>query len=131
VNTWQTQKQKRDCLVHFLRLLAVCWQARKVHETTTLLLVTLPNIYRFKTFFTLTLSKKSFLIWLLITPPHLKYAATLPCKLSIMACFANINVSQGSVETCARCSRIFSIPFNCKFTKESSSEKKICKSVKI
>ena len=25
VNFWQTYKQKRDCLVHFLRLLAVCW----------------------------------------------------------------------------------------------------------
>ena len=25
VNTWQSYKQKRDCLVHFLRLLAVCW----------------------------------------------------------------------------------------------------------
>ena len=22
---WQSYKQKRDCLVHFLRLLAVCW----------------------------------------------------------------------------------------------------------
>ena len=28
--------------------LAVCWQVRKVHETTTLLLVTLPNIRRWK-----------------------------------------------------------------------------------
>jgi len=25
VNIWQSYKQKRDCLVHFLRLLAVCW----------------------------------------------------------------------------------------------------------
>jgi len=25
VNIWQTYKQERDCLVHFLRLLAVCW----------------------------------------------------------------------------------------------------------
>ena len=25
VNVWQSYKQKRDCLVHFLRLLAVCW----------------------------------------------------------------------------------------------------------
>jgi len=25
VNIWQSCKQKRDCLVHFLRLLAVCW----------------------------------------------------------------------------------------------------------
>ena len=25
MNIWQSYKQKRDCLVHFLRLLAVCW----------------------------------------------------------------------------------------------------------
>jgi len=49
-------------------------------------------------FFTLRLSNKPFLIWLqIITPPHLKYAATLPCNLSLMVCFADINVSQGSV----------------------------------
>jgi len=24
-NLWQSYKQERDCLVHFLRLLAVCW----------------------------------------------------------------------------------------------------------
>jgi len=25
VNIWQSYKQECDCLVHFLRLLAVCW----------------------------------------------------------------------------------------------------------
>jgi len=50
-----------------------------------------------------------FLIWLFTTLPHLKYVATLPCNLSLMACFADINVSQGSVATYARCSRIFDI----------------------
>jgi len=35
-------------------------------------------------------------------PPHFKYAATLPCYLSLIACFADVNVSQGSVETYAR-----------------------------
>ena len=25
VNIWQSYQQERDCLVHFLRLLAVCW----------------------------------------------------------------------------------------------------------
>jgi len=38
------------------------------------------------------LSNKPFLICLLTTPPHLKYVATLPCNLSLMACFANLNV---------------------------------------
>jgi len=63
------------------------------------------------------LSNKSFLIWLLTTPSHLKYVATLPCNLSLSACFADINASQGSVATYARCGGIFSThPFNCKFT---------------
>ena len=85
-----------------------------MHETTTLLLVTLPNIHRFKKSFH-TLSNKPFLIWLLTTPPHLKYVATLPCNLLLTACFADINVSQGSVATYGRCSGIFN-------TKESSSQ---------
>jgi len=108
VNIWQSYNQKRDCLVHFLRLLALCWQARTVHETTTLLLVTLPNVHRLKKI-THKLCNKPFLIWLLTTPPHLKYAATLPCNLSLTVCFADINVSQGSVATYARCGKIFNI----------------------
>jgi len=54
-------------------------------------------------------SNKPFLIWLLTTPPHFKYVATLPCNLSSMACFADVNVSQGSVATYARCDGIFNI----------------------
>ena len=48
------------------------------------------------------LSNKPFVIWLLTTQPHLKYAAALLCNLSLVACFADINVSQGSVATYAR-----------------------------
>ena len=40
---------------------------------------------------------------------HLMYAATLPCDLSLMASFADINVSQGTVATYAGCGGIFSI----------------------
>jgi len=66
--------------------LALCWPSAQVHETITILLVTLSNIHRFKTKFTYRLSNKPFLIWLLTTPPHLKYISTLPCNLSLMAC---------------------------------------------
>ena len=82
---------------------------KKVHDTITFLLVTLPNIQRLNFFFTHRLNNKPFLIWLLTTPPHLKYVATLPCNLSLMASFADINVSQGSVATYARCGGIFDI----------------------
>jgi len=47
------------------------------------------------------------LIWLLTIPPHFKYVATLPCNFSLMACFADNNVSQGSVVTYARCAGMF------------------------
>ena len=80
-----------------------------MHETTTLLLVTSPNIHRFKKMFTRTFNNKPFLIWLLTTPLHLKYVATLPCNLSLMVCFADVNASQCIVATYARCGGIFSI----------------------
>jgi len=36
VNIWQSYKQELDCLVHFVRLLAVWWPDAQAHETTTL-----------------------------------------------------------------------------------------------
>ena len=50
-------------------------------------------------FFTHRLSSEPFLIWILTTPPRLKCVAILPRNLSLMACFVDINVSQGSVAT--------------------------------
>ena len=82
---------------------------QKGHETIAFLLVTLPNIHRLQKNFSHRLSNEPILIWLLTTPPHLKYAATLLCNLSLMACFADINVSQGCVATYARCGGIFDI----------------------
>jgi len=86
-------------------------------STATLLFVTLPNIRGFKKKLTQTISNKPFLIWLglLTTPPHLKYVVTLPCNLSLIACFADANVSQSSVATNARCGGIFNIHFTTNF----------------
>jgi len=47
-----------------------------------------------------------------------------------MACFADVNVSQGSVATYARCGGIFDIRLTANLPKESSREK-MFKSVKI
>ena len=107
VNIWQSYKQDRDCLEHFLPLLAVCWpgaQSSWDNHSLACNFAKYSPILNF--FFTLTLSNEPFLIWLLTTPPHLKYVATLPCNFSLMACFADINVSQGSVATHARCGGI-------------------------
>jgi len=68
--------------------------------------VTFPNIHLFY-FFSITDSNKLFFIWLLTTPPHLKYLGTLPCNLSLMVCFADISVSPDSVATYARRGWIF------------------------
>jgi len=57
-----------------------------VHETTTFLLVNLPNIRQLKK--------------LLAIPPHVTYVATLPCNLSLMSGFVEINVSQGRSSIC-------------------------------
>jgi len=83
VNIWQSYKQKNGCLTKFARL------ANTLLKDKESLVETTCN-----------------LIWLLTTPPHLKYAATLPCNLSSRACFADITVSQGSVATYARCSGV-------------------------
>ena len=58
--------------------------------------------------FTRRLSNKPFLIRLLMTPPHLKYLATLPCNVSLMACFDDID-DIGSIATYSRCGGIFNI----------------------
>ena len=82
-------------------------------------------------FFSLTdrLTNKPFLIWLLTTPPHLKHAATLPCN-SLRACFADVNVSQGSVAIYTRCVGMFNIHLTANLTR-NPPVKKIMKSVKI
>jgi len=77
----------------FLLHKAVSEKKLKLHKTIMFLVVTLPNIHRFWFFFTRRFSHKLFLIWLSITPPHLNYVTTLPCNLSLIACFADINAS--------------------------------------
>ena len=103
---------------------------KNVHETITFLLVTLPNIYCLKKF-TDRLNNKSVLISLLTIPTHLKYAATLPCNLLLMACFADIDVSQGSVATYARCDGIFNMHLTANLPRNLPVKKTFFKSVKI
>jgi len=104
-----TAKRRRKCMRQSRSCLQLC------------------QIYTdFNFFFTLRLSNKPVLIWLLTTPLYLKYAATLPCNFSSMACFADINVSQGSVTTYVRCGGILTANLP-----ENLPVKKNCKSVEI
>jgi len=87
VNIWQSYRQERGCLVHFLRLSAVLWPGAQSARDNVLA----SNFAKYsliKKKSTDRLSNKPFLIWLLITPPHLKYVATLACNLSLLACFS-------------------------------------------
>jgi len=59
--------------MHFARLTNKLLNDGKVHETITFLLVTLPNIYRFKKNFIDRLSNRLFLIWLLTTRFNYKF----------------------------------------------------------
>jgi len=97
MNIWQSYKQKRDCLVHFLRLLAVCWPDAQSARDNHALACNFAKFSPIKMFFTHTLSNKLLLIWLMTIPLHLKHVDTLPCNLLLMARFADINVSQGIV----------------------------------
>jgi len=104
-------KQERDCLEHFVRLanaLLIDGESARTNHVFASNFAKYSPILNFVS--TPRLSNKPFLIRLLTTPPHLKYVATLPRNLSLMACFADINVSQGSVATYARCAGIFHMP---------------------
>ena len=110
MNIWQSCKQERDCLVHFLRLLAVCWPSAQSARDSHVLACNFCHIFTNFNFFSLADSSINlFLIRLLTTPPHLKYVVTLSCNLSLMACFVDINVSQSSVVIYARCGGIVDI----------------------
>ena len=63
LNIWQGYKQKRNCLLHFLRILARCTKCMRQPCSCSVI----------------------------------GDVATLPCNLSLMACFADNIVSQGSV----------------------------------
>ena len=94
------------------------------------MLVTLPNIHRLKKSLTDS-AVKTFLIWLLTTGEVVEYVAILglPCNLSLIACFADINVSQGSVATYAMCGGIFDIHLTANLPR-NLTVKKVLKSVK-
>jgi len=126
VNIWQGYKQDHGYLVHFARLANTLLKDGESARDNHVLASNLARVFTdFNFFFTLRLSNKLFLIWSLTTLPHLKCATTLPCNLSLMACFADINVLQGSVATC-KDGWDFYYAFYCKFTSEKN-----CKSVKI
>jgi len=88
-NVRQIYKQERGCRVHFLCLLVLSWPCAQSARDNHIFALTLPSIHRFKKI-TDRLSNKPFLIWLLTTPPHLKYVATLPCNLSLIAYFLTL-----------------------------------------
>jgi len=108
-NIWQGYKQERGYLMQFARLANSLLKDEESAQDNHVLACNFVKYSPISIFVTHRLSNKLFLIWLLTSAQHLKCAATLPCNLSLRACFAYIKVSQGSVATCARCGGIFKI----------------------
>jgi len=106
----QSYKQERGCFMHFVCLANTLLKDEESASDNHVLACTFAKYSPIVKFFcTHILNNKPFLIWLSTTPAHLEYAATLPCNLSLMASFANITVSHGSVVTYARCGGILNI----------------------
>ena len=78
-------EQKYNCGISYIYLDSI---AVLVKQTWKKLKNSLNLVFRKK--FTHRLSNNSFFICLLTTAPHLKYVATLPCSLLLMACFADM-----------------------------------------
>jgi len=99
-----------------------------VHETTTFLLVTLPNNHRFKKNSLTDSAVNYLLIRLLATPPYLKYTTL---QFIVNPLFSDINISQGSVQaTYGRYGGIFNNQFTANLAR-NLPVKKVRKSVKI
>ena len=110
VNIWQSYKQERGCLMHFARLANTLLKDGESAPDNHVFACNFAKYSPIKQKFTNRLSIKPFLIWILTTPPaELQYVATLPGNLSLMACFADVNVSRASAATYARCGGILSI----------------------
>jgi len=132
MNIWRSYKQEHDCLVHFARLANTLLKDGEGARNNYVLAY---NFAKYSPIYKISLTDsathcKPFLIWLLTTPPCLKYVATLPCNLSLMARFADTNVSQGSVATYARYGGIFNVHLTASLPR-NLPEKKVIKSVKI
>ena len=85
VNILQSYKQERGCLMHFARMTITLLKDEESARDNHVLACNFAKYSSIVFFFTDRLSNKPFLMWLLTTPRHLKYAATLPCNLSLRA----------------------------------------------
>jgi len=115
------------CLMHFARLAN---KLLKDEESARDNHIFACNFAKYSPILIFLLSDSPINLCLLATPPHLKYAATCPCNLSLIGCFADINVSQGSVATHARCGGMFNIRLTANLLRNLPASK-FCKSVKI
>ena len=102
--------KKVECVVHFLRLLAVWWPDTQSARDNYLLACNFAKYSPILIFFTGRLSNKPFLIWLLTTPAHFKYVATLPGNASLITCFLTL-LFHKPVRHIQKCGGIFNNRF--------------------
>jgi len=117
--------------MHFLRLLEVWWPGAQSAWDNHAFACNFANIYLpILKSFSPTLSNKLFLICLLTSPSQLKYVATLPCNLSLIACFMTLVFHKVMWQHMHGVVWLLTTSL-LQIYGESSSEKKLCKSVKI
>jgi len=86
MNIWQSYRQRGGCLVHFLRLLAVCWPGAQSVRDYNGVACNFAKYSPILIFVSLTdSSNKPLLTWLLKSLPHLKYVAIIIIMLFIVS----------------------------------------------
>jgi len=80
VNIWQSYEQECGCLMHFAHLANTLLKDEENARDNHVLAGNFAKYSPISKRNSRTLSNKPFLIWLLTTPSHLKYVATLPCN---------------------------------------------------
>ena len=90
MNISQSYKQEHGRLMHFAFLAATLLKDEESARDNHVLAYNFAKYSPILIFFTDRLCDKFVLIPLLTTLPHLKCIATLPCNLSLIACFVTL-----------------------------------------
>ena len=89
MNISQSYKQERGCLVHFVRLANTLLKYEESARDNHVLACNFATYSPILIFYG-RLSNKPLFIWLLATPQHRKYVATLHCSISLIVCFLTL-----------------------------------------
>ena len=86
--------------MHFVRLATTLLKDENSARGNHLLACNFAKYSSIFNIFTGRFSNKPFLIWLLTNPRRRKYVATLPCNLSLIACFLTLMFHSAVCKVC-------------------------------